>query len=118
MRRLLVWAILLPLAVVIVLFAVANRTAVTVSFDPFSATAPAYAVTVPLFLVMFVALILGVIVGSFAMLPRQLHWWRAARRAEREAERLRAEAQAPLVHAEPPAASPLLTPLERRIGTG
>jgi uncharacterized integral membrane protein len=118
MRRLLVWAILLPLAVVIVLFAVANRAWVTVSFDPFSASAPAYAATVPLFLVMFVALILGVIVGSVAMVPRQLYWWRAARRAEREAERFRAEAEAArLVRREPPTANSL-APLERRIGTG
>jgi uncharacterized protein HemY len=118
MRRLLVWAILLPLAVVILLFAVANRGWVTISFDPFSATAPAYAVTVPLFLVMFVALILGVIVGSLAMLPRQLHWWRAARRAEREAERVRAEAEAARLVREAPPAANSLAPLERRIGTG
>jgi uncharacterized integral membrane protein len=118
MRRLLVWAILLPLAVVIVLFAVANRAPVTVSFDPFSATAPAYTATVPLFLVMFVALILGVIVGSFVMLPRQLRWWRAARRAEREAERLKAEAEANRIVREVPHAVSSLAPLQRRIGTG
>ncbi|HXL68218.1 MAG TPA: lipopolysaccharide assembly protein LapA domain-containing protein [Xanthobacteraceae bacterium] len=118
MRRLFVWAILLPLAVVILVFAVANRTSVTISFDPFSATAPAYAVTVPLFLVMFVALILGVIVGSFAMLPRQLHWWRAARRAEREAERLRAEMEATRIVGEEPPAVNSLAPFERRIGIG
>jgi uncharacterized integral membrane protein len=118
MRRLLVWAILLPLAVVFLVFAVANRASVTISFDPFSATAPAYAVTVPLFLVMFVALILGVIVGSFAMLPRQLHWWRAARRAEREAEHLRAGTQAARIVGEEPPAVTSLAPLERRIGTG
>jgi uncharacterized integral membrane protein len=118
MRRLLVWAILLPLAVIIVLFAVANRASVTVSFDPFSAIAPAYAATVPLFLVMFVALILGLIVGSFAMLPRQLHWWRAARRAERVADRLRAEAEAVRIVREEPPAINSLAPLERRIGAG
>jgi uncharacterized integral membrane protein len=118
MRRLLVWAILFPLAVVIVLFAVANRAVVTVSFDPFSTAAPAYAATVPLFLVIFVALIVGVMVGSFAMLPRQLHWWRAARRAERETERLRAEADAVRVVREQPPGVNSPAPLARRIGTG
>jgi uncharacterized integral membrane protein len=118
MRRLLVWAILIPLAVILVLFAVANRSAVTVSFDPFSAAAPAYAATVPLFIVMFVALILGVIVGSLAMLPRQFHWWSAARRAQREAERLRAEAQAARIEAEEPPVANSPAPLERRIGAG
>jgi uncharacterized integral membrane protein len=33
--------IVVPLAVVIIAFAVANRQSVTVSFDPFSATSPA-----------------------------------------------------------------------------
>ena len=38
----------------------ANRQAVTVSFDPFSSASPAYAATLPLFVVIFVVLILGV----------------------------------------------------------
>jgi uncharacterized integral membrane protein len=93
MRRLLAWIVLFPLTIVLVLFAVANRTTVTISFDPFSPATPAYAVTTPLFLVMFAAMILGAIVGAAAMLWNQIRWWRAARRAERETARLKAEAE-------------------------
>ena len=43
----------------------------TVSFDPFSATSPAYAATLPLFVLIFVLLILGVLIGGIAAWIRQ-----------------------------------------------
>ncbi len=92
MRRLLLWIVLLPLSVAIVLFAVANRGLVTVSLDPFSQAAPAYAVALPLFLVIFAALILGVLVGGTVVWFGKLRWRLAAQRAERETARLKAEA--------------------------
>lgn len=91
MRRVLVWIILAPIATIALLFALANRGWVTVSIDPFSQTAPAYAVELPLFLVMFVALIFGVLIGGVAVWVGRLRWQMAAHRAEREAARLRAE---------------------------
>jgi hypothetical protein len=45
----------------------------------------------PLFLVMFVALIFGVLLGGIAVWFGRLRWQLAAHRAEREATRLRAE---------------------------
>jgi uncharacterized integral membrane protein len=86
MRRLLNWFILLPLAVVIVLFAIENRTWVTVSFDPFSGEHQ-----VRLFMVAFAGLIVGMIIGWLLSLARQWRLWRAVRKAEDEAARLRAE---------------------------
>jgi hypothetical protein len=91
MRRVLAWIVLAPIATLAFLFALANRTWVTVSIDPFSQVAPAYAVELPLFLVMFAALILGVLVGGTAVWFGRLRWQMAAHRAEREATRLRAE---------------------------
>ena len=67
LRRIVSAIILIPLMVVLVGFAVANRQAVTLSFDPFSSTSPAYAITLPLFIVVFALLILGVIVGGTAV---------------------------------------------------
>ena len=93
MRRLLLWIVLLPLSVAIVLFAVANRGLVTISLDPFSQAAPAYAMALPLFLVIFAALILGVLVGGTAVWFGKLRWRLAAHRAEHEAARLKAEAE-------------------------
>ena len=64
MKRLLEVLILLPLAIIGVALAVANRHAVTVSFDPFTSTA-AGAVEAPLFIVLIVALVVGVLLGGF-----------------------------------------------------
>src|SRR5476651_1303960 len=83
--------IVVPPAVVIIAFAVANRQAVTVSFDPFSTIAPAYAATLPLFAVIFAFLILGVLIGGIAAWLRQSKWRRAARQYEAEVHALRAE---------------------------
>ena len=49
----------------VVLFAVANREIVTVSLDPFDPAQPALAVRMPLFVLIFVFLILGVLLGGF-----------------------------------------------------
>jgi uncharacterized integral membrane protein len=94
MRRLLLWIVLLPLALAIVLFAVANRGAVTVSLDPFSQESPAFAATLPLFVVIFAALVLGVLLGGIAVSIGKLRWRLAAHRAEREAARLKETAEA------------------------
>ena len=91
LRKIVTAIIVVPLVVVIVAFAVANRQAVTVTFDPFSPTNPAYAVTLPLFIVLFVALILGVLVGGFAAWLRQGKWRRTARRIESEFRSLHQE---------------------------
>lgn len=83
-RKIVTVVIVLPLAAIIIAFAVANRQPVTVSFDPLSSTDPAYAATLPLFIMIFVLVILGVIVGGVASWLRQGHWRRAVRKAETE----------------------------------
>lgn len=90
-RKLVVALILVPLGIVIVMFAVANRQAVTVSFDPFSAAQPAFSLTVPLFLLVFALVICGVIVGGIAAWLRQAKWRRAARLLEADMRRLHRE---------------------------
>jgi uncharacterized integral membrane protein len=91
MRKVLSWILLAPLATLALLFALANRRWVTISLDPFSQDAPAYALDLPLFIVIFSALILGVLIGGIAVWFGRLRWQMAAHRAEREAARLRAE---------------------------
>jgi len=83
--------IIVPLAAIIIAFAVANRQSVTVSFDPFSTVNPAYAATLPLFLMIFVLVILGVIVGGAAAWLRQSKWRRAARKLDAEVRVLHQE---------------------------
>ena len=90
-RKIVTWIVIVPIAAVIIAFAVANRQTVTVSFDPFSSANPAYAATLPLFAVIFAVLILGVIVGGIAAWIRQSKWRRAARRLDGEVRALHEE---------------------------
>ena len=93
MRKFLAVVILVPLAILMVMFAVANRGSVAISLDPFSTTAPALTVHVPLFLLLLIALIIGVLAGGIAAWLRQSKWRRAARRLERELRTARAETE-------------------------
>ena len=91
LRKLVFWLVLVPLAIVILMFAVANREIVTVSFDPFNAAAPAASVSVPLFVLIFVLVILGVIIGGVAAWLRQSGYRRAARQRDADVTALRRE---------------------------
>jgi uncharacterized integral membrane protein len=93
-RRILTVIIVIPLAVILIAFAVANRQAVTVSFDPFSSTDAASAATLPLFVLIFILVILGVIAGGIAAWLGQTKWRRAARRLDAEVRALRDEVDA------------------------
>jgi uncharacterized integral membrane protein len=57
MRKFFTALVLIPLGLVFIVFAVANRHLVTVSFDPFNSTDPSVAVTLPLFAVIIVVAI-------------------------------------------------------------
>jgi uncharacterized integral membrane protein len=101
MIRFLKALILLPVAIVVILLAVANRGPVTLSFDPFSPELPELAVTLPLFAVIFAAVMLGVVVGGVgAWLTQAKHrrarrqYGREVRHLKHETERLRAQAPA------------------------
>jgi uncharacterized integral membrane protein len=93
-RRIISTLILVPLAVVIIAFAVANRQWITVSFDPFSSTSPAYAATLPLFAFIFVALILGVVIGGAVVWIGQAKWRRTARKLDNDVRVLHQELDA------------------------
>jgi uncharacterized integral membrane protein len=95
MRRVLAWLIGLPVAILLILLAVANRQAVTLSLDPFSADVPAYSVTLPLFGVIFLALLVGIVIGGTATWFGQGRWRRAARLRRYEINEMRAAAPPP-----------------------
>lgn len=87
-RKIITWILVVPVAIFIIAFAVANRQSVTVSFDPLSSSNPAYSSTLPLFILIFVLVILGVVVGGTAAWLRQSKWRRAARRLDAENRQL------------------------------
>src|SRR4026208_534351 len=90
-RKIVSAVILVPLAAVIIIFAVANRQSVTVSFDPFSTTSPAYAVTLPLFGLLVVLVIGGLLLAGAVAVLGHARWRRAARRLDADVRALHQE---------------------------
>ena len=95
MVRFVRFAILVLCAILLLGFAFANRDLVTVSFDPFaSSESAAFSIPAPLFAVVTVAAMLGVVAGATATWISQGRHRRASRLSRREAEKWRAQAQA------------------------
>ena len=80
--------ILLPIAIAVVLLAVANRSPVALSLDPFSEK-PLFTATLPLYAVIFLAVMVGVLIGGLAAWLAQAKHRREKRRYRREARDLR-----------------------------
>lgn len=94
MRTLFRLLVVLPLAVLIVLFAVANRHLVMVSFDPFPGNdVQGPQLTAPLFLLLFLAGAVGVLAGGVAVWLRQGRFRKQARVAKAEAAEARGRAE-------------------------
>src|SRR3954466_12462682 len=91
MRKFFKALVLIPLGLVFVVFAVANRHLVTLSFDPFNSADPSLAITLPLFVALIVVAIAGVLAGGTATWFRQRHWRRAARQHEADARQAQAQ---------------------------
>ena len=83
--------VLVPIAILAIAFAVANRQVVSISFDPFSSGNPVFVLAAPLFLLVFFLLTCGVVIGGVASWPGQNRNRRAARGARAEARDARAE---------------------------
>ncbi|MBD0413699.1 DUF1049 domain-containing protein [Oryzicola mucosus] len=101
LNRLTLIIVFLPLAIILIALAVANRASVAFTLDPFNPGNPALTLTLPLFVMLFLAIGLGMIVGSVATWLRQGRYRKLARQRGIEAEGLR---QA--VTTQPPAQQP------------
>ena len=90
-RRIINWLFLLPLGLVIIALAVANRGRVTLSLDPILREASPLTISAPLFLIVLAALFCGIVIGGFVV------WWgqrihrNHAKKAERELGQSRSE---------------------------
>jgi uncharacterized integral membrane protein len=95
-KRIVGWIVLVPLCAVLVVFALANRQLVNVYLNPFTAVsdevAPGF--EVPLFLVIFGVLLVGVLLGGIATWFSQAPHRRDERAFRRENERLHRELEA------------------------
>ena len=92
MKTLLRLFVVLPVGLLILLFAVANRHIVTVSFDPFPGNdIQGPSITAPLFIILFLAGLVGVLAGGAAVWLSQGRYRRAAREAHANEDRARVE---------------------------
>src|SRR6201982_113974 len=91
MRKFFTTLIVVPLGLILIVFAVANRHFVTVSFDPFNSVDPSVSVSLPLFVLIILVAILGVVAGGCATWFGQRRWRRAARRHEADARTAKAQ---------------------------
>jgi hypothetical protein len=92
------WLVLVPLCVILIGFALANRQIVSLNFNPFTAS-PGLSepgAGVPMFLVIYAVLLVGVLLGGMATWlaqaphrQRERHWRREAQQLTREIDRLR-----------------------------
>ena len=92
-RRIINWAIGLPIAVFVIAFCVANRQWIEVSFDPFSRESPFATMFMPLWALFFIGIFFGMIAGWIACWFSQGKWRRAAKEARSDLQRAQDEAQ-------------------------
>lgn len=91
-RKLIFLFLAIPVAVVLILLSVANRFPVTLSLDPFAPETPAVAVTLPFFVFLFLALMVGLLIGGIATWWRQGFHRKRARDKHNQAVRWQSEA--------------------------
>jgi uncharacterized integral membrane protein len=85
--------VLVPLALALMLFAIANRQAVKLSLDPIAPESPLLSLELPLYAIVMAALILGVVIGGLASWLVQGKHRKGERIYRKEASRLREEAE-------------------------
>ena len=99
------WLVLVPLSILLVVFALANRQVVAVGFNPFASPDTLTPGTgVPLFVLLLLVLLIGVLLGGIATWfsqghhrQRERHWRREAHSANSELAALRHQnGQAPV----------------------
>jgi uncharacterized integral membrane protein len=93
LRRLLGWLVVLPFAAIVVALAVANRSPVTLAWNPAQAGMPGHGVTLPLFVFAFAVFLLGALAGGFVVWNAQRRWRRDARDNRREVRDLQGQVQ-------------------------
>ena len=87
--KLLLWLLLLPLILIFVAFAIANRHAVTLSLDP-----TPLSIEAPLYGLVFTGIFVGLIAGGLIAWLRAGRWRRQLREEQRTVRRLEGELRA------------------------
>ena len=81
MKKIAAWLLALPTAIILIGFALANRSIVKISLDPISSESPWFALNTPLWTVLFAGIFIGLVVGWIAAWINQGKWRKAAHTA-------------------------------------
>ena len=87
------WLLLAPVALIILVFSVANRQPVNVMLDPAGLLSDGMTISAPLFVILFLTLMTGVILGGIAAWLVQGKYRRAAKDSLTDARILRDESR-------------------------
>jgi uncharacterized integral membrane protein len=100
--------VLIPIGIVLIVLSVANRQAVTLALNPFRPEDSVLSVTAPFFVYLFLAVIFGMVIGSFATWFSQGKYRKRARNEANEAVKWHAEAEKHKTRAEAAASQVVL----------
>ena len=89
LKRLIAVLVLAPVAIVLIALAVSNRTPTRFTIDPFNPGNPVLTMELPLFIWLFAALGVGMIIGSVATWFKQGRYRKSARENIRKVEELK-----------------------------
>ncbi|MCR6500746.1 DUF1049 domain-containing protein [Shinella sp. CPCC 101442] len=92
-KRIINVVVLLPIAIVLIVLSVANRQSVTLALNPFRPEDSVLSVTAPFFVYLFLAVILGLVIGSLATWFAQSKYRKRARVEANEAVKWHGEAE-------------------------
>ncbi len=92
MKKLFSWIFWVPVGVILITIAISNRQIVTFSINPISGIDPFFSVRLPLYLLLFSAILFGIIFGGIAAWLAQGKWRKSARHMTEEAAKWREEA--------------------------
>ena len=92
MKSFLKYHFLIPIALIVLALSAANRHSVTIFLDPFAGhTSEGTQIVVPLYIVMLLAAMFGIVLGGVTTWLEQGIYRRAARRARSEVNALRGD---------------------------
>ena len=89
--KLVAWLVALPMALLGIVIAIANRSPVRVSLDPTTADSSFLSVEVPLYVLIFLSIFIGMLIGSSTTWIKQRKWRKAARTEKKQKNALAGE---------------------------
>lgn len=109
MKKILNIVVLIPVAIVLIVLSVANRQAVTLALNPFNPADSLLSVSAPFFAFLFLAVIFGMLLGSFVTWLNQGKYRKRARNEAHEAVKWHEEAEKHRTRAETIASQSVLS---------